>query len=864
MIGSSGMNTHRSLLWISLIWITLVSFIIMSAAADLQSDESELVVAEYENGTVTSEWSVDFSASPLEGYPPVCARFTLDGPLGDYLWDFGDGTTSNARSPVHCYQKAGSYWVKLQYSIGQMTGEVNKGDYIRVKDPANLVDYTADPVNGTVPLTVQFELTGNPTDILWDFDDGEESSDSNPTHQYLHPGFYSPTLTYCAGGTCDKISKYNFIQVVSGEEVNFTAEKLEGVAPLSTKFLVTGPAETFSWDFGDGTTSYEKDPGHFFDKPGIYTVTLTYSIADASYTLTKTDYIHATSKYAPDFDGSPRQGIAPLCVDLDMINTPQSWLWMFGDDTTSPEAHGSHCYGFSGSYDVGLHYCYNGYCSDVIKPGFVTVDSPRIFSDRGEDEATVRFRSDAGEGLRYIWDFGDSATSESAAPTHRYDEPGEYNVTLSVLGTCGCTATTSAVVSVSPKQLIDFSATPLEGCAPHSVQFSTAPPTSLAERYKWDFGDGETSTENSPFHTYQFAGTYTVTLEKEFPDRMENVTKPEYIHVNEVPHPSFSMNPTSGVAPATITFIDTTTGYESKRSWDFGDGVTGTEAREEHQFTDEGVFNVSLTVWGKGDCHKTVLQDVRIASQEEVKYDLTGLPRRGTVPLSTSFKITGSPYQWSIDFGDGSQPTSEQNPFHTYGAPGVYSPKLHVCDADGCDDIVKRDYVVAIPPSYQTLTLSTGWNLISIPVTLEPGQDTMEIFSGIDTASHSLYSWEGTTEEWKRLTKDTRLDPLTAIWIYTTKPTEIILPVSTGGPEGNLTMSLSTGWNLVSIPGTDLADPDTILRDLNWSYLLGFNAESQQFDPPLQRGRESGQLLDPRKGYWLYMEKPGTLLTPAI
>ncbi|WP_319579327.1 PKD domain-containing protein [uncultured Methanospirillum sp.] len=864
MIRSSGINTHRSLLWIFIAGMICGSSFIWSATADLVNTDNETVTAEYENGTVTAEWAVDFTASPLEGYPPVCAKFNLDGPFGDYLWDFGDGSTSSARNPVHCYQKAGSYWVKLKYSVGEITGEVNKEDYIKVKNPAELVDYTADPVNGTVPLTVQFELTGNPTSILWDFDDGEESSDANPKHLYQHPGYYSPTLTYCAGGACDKISKYNYIQVSPGEEVNFTAEKLEGVAPLSTKFLVTGPAETFSWDFGDGTTSYEKNPGHYYDKPGNYTVTLTYSIAEASYTLTRTDYIHATSKYAPDINGSPRRGIAPLCVDLDMINPPQSWLWMFGDNTTSPDAHGSHCYGFSGSYDVGLHYCYNGYCSDVIKPGFVTVDSPRIFSDRGDDEATVKFRSDAGEGLRYIWDFGDSATSESAAPTHRYSEPGEYNVSLSVLGTCGCTAKTSARVSVNPKNPIDFTATPLEGCAPHSVQFSTAPPASLAEKQKWDFGDGETSTENNPFHSYQFPGIYSVTLVKEFPDRQENVTKSDYIQVYEVPHPSFSMNPSSGVAPATITFTDTTTGYESKRSWDFGDDVTGTEARMEHQYTQEGVFNVSLTVWGKGDCHKSVTHDVRIASQKEVKYDLTGLPRRGTAPLSTSFKITGSPYQWSIDFGDGSKPTSEQNPFHTYTTPGAYSPKLQACDAGGCEDIAKQDYIVAIPPSYQTLTLSPGWNLVSTPFSLEPGEDTMEIFASVDTASHSLYSWDSTTDQWKRVTKDTHLDPLTAVWIYAAKPAGVTLPMATAGPEGNLTRPLSAGWNLMSIPGTNLTSPDTILRDQDWSYILGFNAQSQQYDAPVQKENESGQLIDPKQGYWLYMGNPGTLVTPAI
>jgi PKD repeat protein len=860
MFGSPGIKKYRSLLWVCLTGMIL-TFLIGVVSANLQIKGNETAMAQYENGTMTTEWAVDFNASPLEGYPPLCTKFTVDGPLGDYYWDFGDGTTSNARDPVHCYQKKGSYWVKLKYFVGQISGEVNKESFITVKDPAPLVDYTGEPVNGTAPLTVQFSIAGNPTTILWSFDDGEESKEQNPRHQYQHSGYYSPTLTYCASGVCDKISKYNYIEVSSGEEVNFTAEKREGTAPLSTKFIATGPAETFSWDFGDGTTSYEQDPGHYYTQPGNYTVTLSYSIDGASYTLTKTDYIHARSRYAPEFNGSPLRGIAPLCVDLDMTNQPQSWLWMFGDNTTSPDAHGSHCYGFSGKYDVGVHYCYNGYCDDVIKPGFVTVDSPRIFTERGANEATVKFRTDAGEGLTYIWEFGDGTSSESAGPTHTYEDPGEYNVTLSILGTCSCTARATVMVSVNTKKPLDFSATPLEGCAPHSVQFTPSSPT---DKQKWDFGDGETSTDRNPFHTYQFAGTYTVTLENGSPDREENVTKPDCITVHEIPRPSFSMNPTSGIAPATITFTDTTSGYESKRSWDFGDGVSGTEARMDHQYTQAGVYNVSLMVWGEGDCHNTVTHDLQIASPDVVKYDLSGLPRRGTAPLSTSFKITGSPYQWTIDFGDG-ETTSEQNPFHTYTTPGVYSPKFHACDAGGCEDIVKPDYVLVIPDSYQNLTLSRGWNLISVPFSLEPGKDTMNIFASVDTASHSVYSWDSGTEQWKRLVKDTQLDPLTAVWIYAAKPAEVSLPLATAGPESNLTRSLSTGWNLVSFPGISATDPEEVLGDLNWSYALGFDAKSQQYNAPIKKGEETGdQMLDPRQGYWLYMEKPGVLITQAI
>ena len=227
----------------------LLSLILLSALSAMpvlgeNLSENMTTLATYENGTVTAEWAVDFYGSPVEGYPPLCVRFTVDGPLGDYYWDFGDGSTSMARNPVHCYQKQGSYWVKVKYFVGSISGEIVKESYITVKDPTTFVDFRAEPSNGTVPLTVQFSLIGEPTNIIWDFDDGGESTEFNPRHQYTRPGLYTPVLTYCVDGSCQRMSKYNFIQVNDGNEVNFTAERLDGFAPLSTKFFISGPAET--------------------------------------------------------------------------------------------------------------------------------------------------------------------------------------------------------------------------------------------------------------------------------------------------------------------------------------------------------------------------------------------------------------------------------------------------------------------------------------------------------------------------------------------------------------------------------------------------------------------------------------------
>jgi PKD repeat protein len=848
----------------SLVILTILFSVLPALAEENNSTVNRTALVSYENGTVSAEWTVDYTASPVEGFPPLCVTFTVQGPLGEYYWDFGDGTTSTSRNPVHCYEKQGSYWVTLKYFVGEIHGEVQKENFITVKDPMTFVDYKGDPSSGAAPLTVQFSVIGQPTNVVWDFDDGEISTEMNPRHQYTKEGFYTPVLKYCLDGACEKTSKFNYIEVSPAAEVNFTAERQEGTAPLATKFVVNGSADTFTWDFGDGTISYEQDPGHFYKDPGLYTVSLTYSVDGASYTVTKKDYIRVSSRYTPDINASPRTGIAPLCVEFDMKNQPLSWVWQFGDNTTSPDINPVHCYGMNGTYSPELQYCYNDLCDVVNKTDFITVDPPRILTEKGADEATVKFGTDSRDGIKYYWDFGDQMQSDKAMPVHVYEEPGTYNVSVSIQATCGCYATAFSRVTVSPKKPLDFSATPVTGCAPHCVQFTESSPE-IPKSREWDFGDTEKSEEKNPFHCYQYPGVYTVTLKNVYPGSESNVTRSDLITVYSVPVSTFSFFPNSGYAPLSVVFTDTTRSLEERRYWTFGDGGSGTSDRMEHTFTDPGVYNVSLKVWSKGDCMNEVVQQVRVLKPDEVKYDLEGVPRRGIAPLCTQYKVLGNPPQWEVDLGDGEKST-EKGPFHCYQTAGIYTPKLHACNYDGCEDVVKPEYVVAIPDYYQNLTLYEGWNLVSVPVTLEPMKDSAGIFTGVDTAGHSLFSWNGAAGGWIRMTRDSPLDPLIGVWIYSAAKTDVQLPISQTGPEGNLSRPLARGWNLISFPGISPVPAESVFtRDLGWSYLIGFDGVTQKYWDPIQKGSQgAGQMIDPRAAYWIYMEEPGSLLVPAL
>ena len=202
--------------------------------------------------------------------------------------------------------------------------------------------------------------------IIWHFGDGsDDTTELNPRHQFREPGNYSPTLTYCISGSCNKISKFNYIEVGPGNEVDFIAERQNGTAPVCTRFIVRGEAETFKWDFGDGTSSFEKSPVHCYPEPGLYTVSLTYTVDGAPYTIRKDRFLRYLPAWAPDFTYGPIVGIAPLCVGYDIVNPSQSWEFNFGDSSTSASAQATHCYGRSGNYFPSHTYCYNDLCDKV-------------------------------------------------------------------------------------------------------------------------------------------------------------------------------------------------------------------------------------------------------------------------------------------------------------------------------------------------------------------------------------------------------------------------------------------------------------------------------------------------------------------
>jgi PGF-pre-PGF domain-containing protein len=209
--------------------------------------------------------------------------------------------------------------------------------------------------------------------------------------------------------------------------------------------------------------------------------------------------------------------------------------------------------------------------------------------------------SSTGSPTSWNWSFGDGNVSAVQNPGHTYVSTGTYSVNLTVtrIGESDCLVRTD-YITVSPPPSANFTATPISGTAPLSVLFTDVS-TGTITTYAWDFGDGNTSTLQSPSHTYDVTGIFTVNLTATGPGGSDSEEKVDYITVNlPPPTANFTATPVAGTTPLSVQFTGTSTGTITAYSWDFGDGSTSTLQNPSHSYSAAGMYSVNLTVTGPG------------------------------------------------------------------------------------------------------------------------------------------------------------------------------------------------------------------------------------------------------------------------
>ncbi len=310
-----------------------------------------------------------------------------------------------------------------------------------------------------------------------------------------------------------------------------------GCVPLTIRFTDTlAKGRMYIWHYGDGTikpdTTFAPNNtvSHTYNVVGTYRLMLvaidsnTCNIADTAFINVKVGNNNVT----PDFNfvkldscNSLRYQFNNLTTAVVPTFTNQSFLWDFGDG--SPRIRSGiapiiHTFPSTGTYVITMIVDDTVFCNapdTVIKTLRISPNVKAIFStpNRGCVPYTAEFKNLSQGGTEWIWEFGDGGTSTDFEPTHTYGAVGTYNVRLIAIDTSTCNKRdTSAffAITVFPIPTANFTWTPNPPIENTITQFTNL--SIGANRYFWDFGDGESSTAVNPSHLYNATGVYKATL----------------------------------------------------------------------------------------------------------------------------------------------------------------------------------------------------------------------------------------------------------------------------------------------------------------------------------------------------------------
>jgi gliding motility-associated-like protein len=333
------------------------------------------------------------------------------GAINSWNWNFGDNTaTSNSQNPSHTYTTAGTFTTTL--IIGTTNGCFDTVQKQTIIHPIPTPDFYADDIcQGSIAYFIEASNIQTPSIIqYWQWDFGDNTSfknNQNTTHLFQNTGTYNVELTATSNFGCkDSITKP--ITVNPNPTVTFTASDTINCSPLCVNFQSTvalsgGTIATYLWNYGDqGAFDNTENGSHCYNNATGNTTTPQPLLFDVSITVTtdngcmdiaqKPSYITVLPNPVANFTATPQKEsiISPAIEIIDLSMGPITWLWNFGDDSTSTTpTPGEYNYTDTGTYVIGLNILNQYGCADstyrtvIIEPDWAFF-VPNAFSPNGD------------------------------------------------------------------------------------------------------------------------------------------------------------------------------------------------------------------------------------------------------------------------------------------------------------------------------------------------------------------------------------------------------------------------------------------------------------------------------------------------
>ncbi len=393
---------------------------------------------------------------------------------------------------------------------------------------------------------------------------------------------------------------------------------------------------TYAWDFGDGATSTEQNPVHTYTQAGDYTVVLTVTSSDCTASTSFDLHVEEVQNVTvfgqvtdqngtgvpfwfvlvetgdpnfPAFANTDQQGNYSVDVSLP-LSAAEASAQTFS--ICMPDLVSGAAPIVNGAAEINLEICYDTFPFPPQCDAYIT------YSQTGNltyQFAAYTYAADSTVTFTYQWDFGDGSTSSDPNPTHTYATDGVYNILLTVVSSTGCVAHACEVLCTFGGGTIDtfyygcqamFAAgwggpDPAGNFDPLSLSFFDLS-FGVVTNWNWDFGDGATSTEQDPMHTYDEPGLYSVTLHITTVDGCESEITMEVYAGDDFPWTEFDCQamflPVPDSTGNGYFFLDLSVANGPVQSWqwNFGDGSSSTEQNPYHSYDQAGVYTVTLSI----------------------------------------------------------------------------------------------------------------------------------------------------------------------------------------------------------------------------------------------------------------------------
>ncbi len=691
-----------------------------------------------ENETTATPVVPFISVDTNEGCTPAEFNFIdLTTPDADgWLWTFPGGTpaTSTDQNPTVTYNEQGSFDVTLEVTNNGQTATATYSNYIVVEaSPTAQFAFT----NASSSSITFINQSSNSNYYYWSFGDGGSSQDFNPYHNYAASGTYQVNLTAANDCTVDVYSTFvtiNLDSTITGGTIppvaDFEVDNQTDCAPSTMSFtdLSANTPTAWLWSFEGGTpaTSTERNPVVTYATPGSYSVILESSNAGGTDTKVELAYISIDDVPEANFSLAASLGNTTFS---NLSQNANSYSWDFGDGNNSIAQNPTHVYTASGTYTIVLTA--TNPCGTSTTTETVTIE----LANNGGLSPVALFSSDiqsacsptniqftdlsTNDPTFWAWSFegGTPSTSTLANPLVTYSTPGTYSVILQA----GNTAGTDTEILLSYIVIDDVPTAGFTIAQTTDVEAAFSNISTAADSYTWDFGDGNTSTDTNPTHTYDVDGTYTITLVAT--NDCGSTSMSQDITISNSgsqlgPEAAFSSNMTTGCAPVIVQYTDESTNTPTDWSWSFEGGTpaTSTDQNPSVTYMTAGTYTVILESSNAAGSDTEV--EISYITIEDVPFAMFSSSTSEGIANFVNASSGANTYAW--DFGDGNTSTDE-NPQHNYTDSGNYTVILTASNDCGSTDfsfVVNINIAMAPAASFQA-DLTAGCAPLTIQFTDE-------------------------------------------------------------------------------------------------------------------------------------------------